>query len=159
MEASVPSYRHSSNPDWTVFTRFSRSQPWHYSRRDPGRKRPGNVRRGGRVPAVSATCPLYLRSERYRKDYMSMNYEWHRSLYWEAGKKHSRFKRNGEKEYEDLKIGERIKQLRLESGMTQEELAKRLHTTKSAISRLENHAESMRLATIEKLKSDRQFCF
>lgn len=35
--------------------------------------------------------------------------------------------------------------------MTQEELARKLHTTKSAISRLENHAESMRLATIERV--------
>ena len=61
------------------------------------------------------------------------------------------FKRNVEKEYENLKIGERIKQLRLEKGMTQEELAKKLHTTKSAISRLENHAESMRLSTIERV--------
>ncbi len=65
--------------------------------------------------------------------------------------KASGFKRNVEKEYENLKIGERIKQLRLESGMTQEELARKLHTTKSAISRLENHAESMRLATIERV--------
>ena len=61
------------------------------------------------------------------------------------------FKRDVEKEYINLKIGERIKQLRLESGMTQEELAKKLHTTKSAISRLENHAESMRLSTIERV--------
>lgn len=61
------------------------------------------------------------------------------------------FKRKVEKEYENLRIGERIRQLRLSQGMTQEELAKRLSTTKSAVSRLENHSESVRLATIEKV--------
>ena len=35
--------------------------------------------------------------------------------------------------------------------MTQEQLAREIHTTKSAISRLENHAESIALATLEKV--------
>ena len=56
-----------------------------------------------------------------------------------------------EEEYENLRIGELVRQLRLSQGMTQEELAKRLSTTKSAVSRLENHSESVRLATIEKV--------
>jgi transcriptional regulator with XRE-family HTH domain len=32
--------------------------------------------------------------------------------------------------------------------MTQEELAKRLHTKKSVISRMENHSEDIRLSTL-----------
>jgi len=34
--------------------------------------------------------------------------------------------------------------------MTQEEIAEKLHTKKSAISRIENHAEDIRLSTLEK---------
>ncbi|MGM0432263.1 MAG: helix-turn-helix domain-containing protein, partial [Spirochaetota bacterium] len=61
------------------------------------------------------------------------------------------FKSKIEEEYKNLRIGEIIRQLRLSQGMTQEELAKRLSTTKSAVSRLENHSESVRLATIERV--------
>ncbi len=61
------------------------------------------------------------------------------------------FKSFVEEELENLRIGEEIRQLRLSSGMTQEELAKQMSTTKSAISRLENHSESVRLSTIEKV--------
>ena len=60
------------------------------------------------------------------------------------------FKTKVDEEYQNLRIGELIRQLRISQGMTQEELAKRLSTTKSAVSRLENHSESVRLATIEK---------
>ena len=61
------------------------------------------------------------------------------------------FKSKIEEEYKNLRIGVIIRQLRLSQGMTQEDLAKRLSTTKSAVSRLENHSESVRLATIEKV--------
>ncbi len=61
------------------------------------------------------------------------------------------FRKMVEEEYENLKLGEEIRQMRLSMGMTQEELAKKMSTTKSAISRLENHSESVRLATIEKV--------
>jgi HTH-type transcriptional regulator / antitoxin HipB len=53
-------------------------------------------------------------------------------------------------EYESFKIGAILKQARLSRGMTQEELAQKLHTQKTAISRIENHAEDIRLSTIEK---------
>ncbi len=52
--------------------------------------------------------------------------------------------------YENFKIGEMLKQARLERGFTQEELAARLHTKKTAISRIENHAEDIRLSTLER---------
>jgi len=40
--------------------------------------------------------------------------------------------------------------MREKSGFTQEELANKLDTKKSAISRMENHAEDIRLSTLEK---------
>ncbi len=36
------------------------------------------------------------------------------------------------------------------AGLTQEEVARRLNTTKSAISRLENHADEVRLSTLKR---------
>ncbi len=44
-----------------------------------------------------------------------------------------------------------IRQARLERGYTQEQLAKLLNTKKTAISRMENHAEDIRLSTLEKI--------
>ncbi|MCH7733542.1 MAG: helix-turn-helix transcriptional regulator [Candidatus Marinimicrobia bacterium] len=53
--------------------------------------------------------------------------------------------------YEHFKIGALLRQAREESGLTQEELAQQLHTKKTAISRIENHAEDIRLSTLEKI--------
>ena len=52
--------------------------------------------------------------------------------------------------YSDFKIGALLKQAREESGYTQEEIARKLHTKKSAISRIENHSEDMRISTLKK---------
>lgn len=52
--------------------------------------------------------------------------------------------------YEQFKIGVLLKQARKEAGLTQEELARKLDTKKSAISRIENHAEDIKLSTLEK---------
>ena len=52
--------------------------------------------------------------------------------------------------FENFKIGVLLKQARLDAGMTQEQIAKKLGTQKTAISRMENHAEDVRLSTIEK---------
>ena len=52
--------------------------------------------------------------------------------------------------YEQFKIGVLLKQAREEAGLTQEELAVRLDTKKSAISGIENHAEDIKLSTLEK---------
>ena len=55
--------------------------------------------------------------------------------------------------YKAFKIGAVLKQAREESGLTQAEMAEKLHTQKSAISRIENHAEDIRLSTLEKFAS------
>jgi HTH-type transcriptional regulator/antitoxin HipB len=52
--------------------------------------------------------------------------------------------------YEQFKIGVILRAAREEAGLTQDDLAERLHTKKSAISRIENHAEDIRLSTLEK---------
>ena len=51
--------------------------------------------------------------------------------------------------YEEFKIGEMLKQARVEVGLTQEDLAQQLHTKKSAISRIENHAQDIKLSTLQ----------
>ena len=51
--------------------------------------------------------------------------------------------------YEEFKIGVVLKQARLEAGITQEELALQLNTKKSAISRIENHAQDIKLSTLQ----------
>ena len=55
-----------------------------------------------------------------------------------------------DKGYEEFKVGAMIKIARKEAGMTQDQLAEKLHTKKSSISRLENHAEDMKLSTLER---------
>jgi HTH-type transcriptional regulator/antitoxin HipB len=59
------------------------------------------------------------------------------------------FAKNFDSGYEQFKIGVMLKQAREEAGITQEELARRLHTKKTAISRIENHAEDIKLSTLE----------
>jgi len=61
----------------------------------------------------------------------------------------SDFKQGFDSGYEEFKIGEILKQARKESGFTQEEMAIQLNTKKSAISRIENHAQDIRLSTLQ----------
>lgn len=60
------------------------------------------------------------------------------------------FARKFDSGYEQFKIGVMLKQARQEAGFTQEELAARLNTKKTAISRIENHAEDIKLSTLER---------
>jgi HTH-type transcriptional regulator / antitoxin HipB len=60
------------------------------------------------------------------------------------------FAENYESGYNDFKIGVLLKQAREASGRTQEEVAQILGTQKSAVSRIENHAEDIRLSTLKK---------
>ncbi|NQT71805.1 MAG: helix-turn-helix transcriptional regulator [Chloroflexi bacterium] len=52
--------------------------------------------------------------------------------------------------YEAFKIGTTLRQAREEAGFTQEQIAQKLNTKKSAISRIENHAQDIRLSTLDK---------
>jgi DNA-binding XRE family transcriptional regulator len=53
--------------------------------------------------------------------------------------------------YEEFKLGVILKELRIQKGMTQEELAEKMHTKKTVISRMENHSEDIRLSTLSKI--------
>jgi len=50
--------------------------------------------------------------------------------------------------YRNFRIGVMLKQARLNAGMSQVEVARKLKTHKSAISRIENHAEDVKLSTL-----------
>ena len=52
--------------------------------------------------------------------------------------------------YEPFKLGVLLRQLREDEGLTQDQIAERLNTKKSAISRMENHSEDVKLPTLEK---------
>ena len=60
------------------------------------------------------------------------------------------FAENYETGYLEFKIGVLLRQAREEAGLTQEDVAQKLNTKKSAISRMENHAEDVRLSTLGK---------
>jgi ribosome-binding protein aMBF1 (putative translation factor) len=53
--------------------------------------------------------------------------------------------------YEQFKIGVIRRQARESAGLTQAELALRLKTQKTAISRIENHAEDIKLSTLDRV--------
>jgi HTH-type transcriptional regulator/antitoxin HipB len=74
------------------------------------------------------------------------------SKYISRRKKRDRnFAENFESGYQELKVGVLLRQARQRAGITQEDLARRTRTAKSAISRLENHAADVRLSTIERI--------
>jgi DNA-binding XRE family transcriptional regulator len=53
--------------------------------------------------------------------------------------------------YETFKIGALIHDTRIELGMTQEELAEKVGTTKSYISKIENNIKEARISTLQKI--------
>ena len=53
--------------------------------------------------------------------------------------------------YEHFKIGALIHEKRLELGMTQDELAEKVGTTKSYISKIENNIKEARISTLQKI--------
>lgn len=61
------------------------------------------------------------------------------------------FAQDFEAGYQEFKIGVLLRQAREQAGVTREALAIRTKTRKSAISRLENHAEDVRLSTLERV--------
>lgn len=53
--------------------------------------------------------------------------------------------------YQNFKIGALIHEARLEKGLTQEELAQKVGTTKSYISKIENNLKEARISTLQKI--------
>lgn len=53
--------------------------------------------------------------------------------------------------YENFKIGVLIQEARIEKGLTQEELAQKVGTTKSYISKIENNIKEERISTLQKI--------
>jgi len=53
--------------------------------------------------------------------------------------------------YEDFKLGALLYKARLEKGMTQTELAEKVGTTKSYISKIENNVKEVRLSTLQRI--------
>ena len=64
--------------------------------------------------------------------------------------KKTQFSKNFESGYRAFEFSVMLRQAREEAGVTQEAIARKLRTKKSAISRIENHAEDIRLSTLEK---------
>jgi ribosome-binding protein aMBF1 (putative translation factor) len=65
-------------------------------------------------------------------------------------KHHPHFKKDFEAGYQTFEFSVMLRQARERAGVTQQKIAIRLRTKKSAISRIENHAEDIRLSTLEK---------
>ena len=53
--------------------------------------------------------------------------------------------------YENFKLGTLLHEARLKKGMTQAELAEKVGTTKSYISKIENNVKEVRLSTLQKI--------
>ena len=53
--------------------------------------------------------------------------------------------------YENFRIGALIHEARVEKGLTQEELADKVGTTKSYISKIENNLKEVRISTLQKI--------
>jgi DNA-binding XRE family transcriptional regulator len=56
-----------------------------------------------------------------------------------------------EKGYENFKIGVLLQEARIKKGMTQQELADKVGTTKSYISKIENNVKEARISTLQKI--------
>lgn len=65
-------------------------------------------------------------------------------------KKDPSFAQDYDSGYQKFKIGIMLKTAREEAGLTQEQLAQKLNTKKTAISRIENHAADIKISTLEK---------
>jgi transcriptional regulator with XRE-family HTH domain len=51
----------------------------------------------------------------------------------------------------DTRVGEMLRKARESAGVSQEELASRLKTKRTAISRIENHADDIKLSTLDRV--------
>ncbi len=72
----------------------------------------------------------------------------------EYGKRGTKKREAYEREFETFKIGVLIQEMRKQQNMTQEQLADKVGTTKSYISRIENNASDIRLSTLMRIIQD-----
>ena len=93
---------------------------------------------------ASGECPVVQPKDETMKDDLTK--------YVERRKRHdAKFGENYAGGYQEFKVGVLLRQAREQAGITQEDLARRTKTKKSAISRLENHAEDVRLSTLDRV--------
>ena len=67
------------------------------------------------------------------------------------GKKGTSKRDKLEQGYETFKVGYLLKEARQKSGLTQQELAEKVGTTKSYISKIENNIKEARISTLQKI--------
>ena len=67
------------------------------------------------------------------------------------GKKGTKKRDKLEAGYDNFKIGVLLHEARLRKGLTQEELAEKVGTTKSYISKIENNIKEARISTLQKI--------
>ncbi|MCX6162253.1 MAG: helix-turn-helix transcriptional regulator [Ignavibacteriae bacterium] len=67
------------------------------------------------------------------------------------GKRRTAKREELEAGYRNFKLGSLIHEARLKKGLTQEELADKVGTTKSYISKIENNIKEVRISTLQKI--------
>ena len=67
------------------------------------------------------------------------------------GAKGTKSREDLDRGYENFKLGAMLHEARLEKGLTQAELAEKVGTTKSYISKIENNIKEVRLSTLQKI--------
>lgn len=91
-----------------------------------------------------------MKTNKDNKDLVS----WDVHLDKKYGKEGTTSREKYEEEFEAFKIGVLIQAARKKQHMTQEELAKKVGTTKNYISRIENNASDIRLSTLMRIIRD-----
>ena len=66
-------------------------------------------------------------------------------------KEDAQFAKDYEEGFEEFKVGVMLRQAREKAGLSQEEVARKIRTKRTAISRIENHAEDIKLSTLHKV--------
>jgi len=67
------------------------------------------------------------------------------------GKEGSAARKESDKGYEEFKLGFMVREARIKSGLTQQELADKVGTSKSYISKIENNIKEVRISTLKKI--------
>ena len=89
-----------------------------------------------------------------KKDKKNKMVDWDEHLDEKYGKKGTATREKYKEGFEAFKIGVLIQEARKKRHLTQEELALKVGTTKSYISRIENDASDIRLSTLMRIISD-----